>query len=442
MPAATFYLTNAGSSLGLKLLQSPPSVEDSISSQTISTTLNLWYGLFDNFGNPGTAALIPKPQDRGWFSEPTDLNPSGQRFLAGNWTVSIKLAASTGTMTVTPRVRLWRWSPGGRSTGNNINSITLIADATLSSTALTTTPTVISGVVSGLLAPFDGNNSNGLDRLYLTIDVLVTANSASQTITIFRNGGASESCVSPGYEAKPLGSDITLQTSRVQSSATSATSMAGSYGLAVSRGSTLLAVVAIRSTTGISAGQVSDNLNGNWTKIATIAGYPFTPGECTVWQVDNARAGTTTVTLTWSPASSATGISVSMVEVQDKLTGTPVTSTATANDTTPTGSLSIPSQMYVMAYTDSDTNLAPNFSPDTITFLERAWLDAYFHGDVNVASYDAAPSGTVNYSSTSNWNGLGTNPWWLLLLGLTVAPSDAANPPFRRYPLPWELLPK
>lgn len=193
---ATASTTSALTATGKELLTATPATTSSISTtiakatgytELRSVTANTG-GLLA--GTP-TATANPGPSNNGWIWDATSLE--GQQLSAGTYNVSIRVQASSTSISSAFYVRLFKRSSSG--------SFTSIGMATIATGALATTATIKTGsFTTGSTTPFSAG-----DKLYMDVIASVTtngANNSASTITLSR-GTVDDSVVLPGYTATP-----------------------------------------------------------------------------------------------------------------------------------------------------------------------------------------------------------------------------------------------
>ena len=191
-PAANtlYLLSTASSTLATadNLSATRPSSESS--AATLVGTQAGWLQLYAQ-GNaqPGVGASEPPQDGNGFLWDVTTLE--GQSLLAGNYTPTLKLAVSAGTLSNTDiHLRVSKRTSGG--------VYTTIAESTLSAQTLTTTPAVYSlPAAAGALTNFAVG-----DKLYADVILHVGTNgtgSAAANVLLYENGGANESFTLPSW---------------------------------------------------------------------------------------------------------------------------------------------------------------------------------------------------------------------------------------------------
>ena len=236
--ALTVYPTGTASASTLTtadtLATSAPAAETSHTTKT--GKLLAWGELFAQ-GSTGTwpaGTSEPAPSGHGFILDTTTLE--GQSIIAGTWTPSIKLSSSSGTVTADIHFRAYKRTSAGVYT--QIVDLVKTA-AAITATAATYTPTAGSGAQTAFATG---------DKLYLDVVLHITANtSASTTATtsLFQNGGAAESMVTPGYTV--LGDAAVPVTTAVAAT--------GAVGLASAATALILSVAIVAAgVVGVSSG--------------------------------------------------------------------------------------------------------------------------------------------------------------------------------------------
>jgi hypothetical protein len=189
----------------LELLDTAPASETSIAPIAFTKNVTGW-GILNETGSLAAftaGASEPDPNSRGQLWDVTTLE--GQTMLAGDYVASNRYRTNTGTITGTTFARIWKRSAAG--------VFTLIAKYSMAST-YTNVQKVQAGpwttVQTGPATTFAAG-----DKLYIDFVLNATSVSATLNLTSFRNGGALESTITPGYvETPPAGPvrDVTLRT--------------------------------------------------------------------------------------------------------------------------------------------------------------------------------------------------------------------------------------
>lgn len=192
----TAYLTSTAATTISTANQISSSAPASETSQNTKIAKQTGYCELYSQGNTGSGcsagASAPSPSGHGFLWDVTTLE--AQQILAGNWTGAMKLAVSKNGVTVTAYMRAFKY---------NSSVYTQVATSTSNSIALTTTPQALTfSAGSGALTNF-----NTSDKLYIDFVVNITSNTANsntETISLYQNGGAAEQMVTPGYQPQPI----------------------------------------------------------------------------------------------------------------------------------------------------------------------------------------------------------------------------------------------
>lgn len=175
------------------ILIAAPAAEGTVTNKTGQST---GWGELRSQGNAGAwaaAAAQPAPSGYGWIWDVTTLE--GERIAAGLWRPTIKLATSSGTVTATIYLRLYKFTAGG--------TYELICSAVAPGTAIATgapVSVVLPATPAGLM-DFDVG-----DKLYLDLILNITLNTsgdAAATTTVYEHGGVAEQVLAPGYDDTP-----------------------------------------------------------------------------------------------------------------------------------------------------------------------------------------------------------------------------------------------
>jgi hypothetical protein len=193
--ALTAYLSSSAATTittANQILTTAPASETSKTTKIGKTTGYCELYAQGNSGGCTGVSSPPAPSGHGFILDATTLE--GQQILSGNWTGAMKLAVSKSGVTVTAYMRVFKYSGG---------TYTQIATSTSNSIALGTTATALTfSAGSGALTNF-----NTGDKLYIDFVVNITsntANSTTETISLYENGGAAEEMTTPGYQPQPV----------------------------------------------------------------------------------------------------------------------------------------------------------------------------------------------------------------------------------------------
>ena len=196
MAALTAYSTGTAATTVTTsdtLVTTAPASETSHTSSVKKTTG--WGELWSQGTTSAWAAAASEPTaptGHGFLLDATTLE--GQQILAGTWTPTVKLAASSA-LTATVVVRAWVYHSGGTYTqiGTDMSAAAVAIGATAAAVAIT-----------GVSQPL--TNFNTGDKLYVEVllDITKAGTSTSGTVSLYENGGAAEQLVTPGYQAQPV----------------------------------------------------------------------------------------------------------------------------------------------------------------------------------------------------------------------------------------------
>ena len=202
MVALTAYLTDANATTlttAKQVSATAPAAETSVLNST--KRLTGWGELFTVTGQAAWPALaaIGAPSGNGSLLDVTTLE--GQQIIAGTWTPKVKLI-SVGAPTAEIHVRAYTRSSGG--------TYTQIGDFVLAATKLSTTFSGGAIVYSPVAQSLAAVTFNVGDKLYIDYwaNITVAGGSTTGTISLYENGGANTSLVTPGYVVAPVVASI------------------------------------------------------------------------------------------------------------------------------------------------------------------------------------------------------------------------------------------
>lgn len=246
--ALTLYQTNTSATTltnASQLTNSAPSSE--VSTITVKVGKSTGWDTLPSKGatsNWAAGSSEPSQLGTGFLWDVTTLE--SQQILAGNWTPKVKIKLSTGSVVADIHVRIAVYNGG---------SYTNIIDAVLTAQTINTTATTYSlPATAGALT-----NLNTGDKIYEDVILKITTNSTNSStakFTIYENGGANESIVTPGYQPQPP----TLTTDAVSPIAQTTATLNGTItveganstvrGFAYGTNSTLATVIATTTESG------------------------------------------------------------------------------------------------------------------------------------------------------------------------------------------------
>lgn len=211
-------------------------------------------------------ASEPAADGHGFLWDVTTLG--GQQIVAGNWTPTVKLAASTKSFVADIYVRAYKRSSSG--------TYTQIFRAVKSAQTINTTATVFTLTATSTPAAV---NFNAGDKLYY--DVVLDITSTSETATtatalLYENGGANEEVITPGYQVQPvttLANGTEPAGVTIGPGANATTSDVFTFQTNVGTSSITQINVALSTSTGIYQVEITDNSG------ATIYGSSTNPGS-------------------------------------------------------------------------------------------------------------------------------------------------------------------
>jgi hypothetical protein len=245
---------------------------------------------------------IPAPSGNGFLWDVTTLE--AQQILSGNWTGAMKLAINKTGVTATGYMRAFKYSSDG--------TYTPIATSSAASKALGTTAAALTfSAGAGALTNF-----NVGDKLYIDFLVNITSNSANsntETVSLYMNGGAAERMITPGYQPLPP----TVTTNSASQVTISSATLNGNID-----------VTAANATTRGFAWGTNSNLSGGDTATTSEAGS-FGVGAFTT-DVSSLTSGTTYYFRSYATNSAGTGYGA----VQNFTTGSSIVSVIVSSNGT------------------------------------------------------------------------------------------------------------
>jgi hypothetical protein len=194
MTALTAYLSSTTATTvttAKTLLATAPASSTSVTNKT-GKSASGWGVLHTIAYSTAFAAAASEPafgDVNGAILDDTSLE--GQTIAAGSWSCSMHFSSSSGTLTGVIYVRVGKRSSAG--------VYTEIVNMAAASTGFTSAGQTVTASGTGAATAFAVG-----DKLYMQIDLQITANtssSATATTSVFENGGALESVVTPGYAA-------------------------------------------------------------------------------------------------------------------------------------------------------------------------------------------------------------------------------------------------
>lgn len=172
-----------------ELTNSAPSSSNSTTT-TIGTTSTGWAELLSRGGSSTPAGSEPSPSGYGYLWDVTTLE--GTELEAGNFTPTVRLRTSAGTMSAFIHVRAYSRTSAG--VYNLLGeSVTSSAQSLTSSYAVYPLPAIANASTA---------QWNTGDKLYMDVvlDITVNGLSGSGQILMLANGGVDEELITPGYQ--------------------------------------------------------------------------------------------------------------------------------------------------------------------------------------------------------------------------------------------------
>jgi hypothetical protein len=198
--ALSVYMTEAATSATLstadQLLENPTTTSSNTNKNTNATVGTTgWIEVYSQ-GNGTTvsgAGSEPAASGHGWFDDTTS-TLSGQQFVSGTWTATIRMSLSAGSCTADLHVRAYQYSSG---------TYTLIAEMVATSQSLTTTQATFTCTASGVAA---SGTFGASDHLYIDLLVNITASSSGANLKLQESSSATQGytaalVATPGYQA-------------------------------------------------------------------------------------------------------------------------------------------------------------------------------------------------------------------------------------------------